>query len=232
MSTSSTQQGRIEIGSYASKASLAPTCSTAADPDAHPNVRSSQELNEPDNSDVKIVRPESQDLPRTQSFSLGSNLVQAKKWGRNVLQEIKAPLRRHKIRQGKQPALEMGNVPHVGVTASQTPSEILNVEFTTPSSSRRFRNMKLQGGTGPPQYLSEQTLNKLDQLDREQARMRRELDRLEKGKEELLKRAQIEDKQIMNKEKQRLNGKDKKTKDAQASNIVKPVRSFARPFVM
>ena len=238
-STISTLYGSIDIGPHASKVSLAPTYSTTADMDAKSSnpVRESTdglELVEVSPSDSAATLEESNPLPllhRNQSFSIGSNLIQAKNWGRNVLQEIKAPLRRHKIRQGKLPALQVADLPQVPASRYEAPKEIPERAFTNPSSSQQFQSMKFQGGTGPPKYLSEQTLNKLDQLDREHERMKREIARLEKGREELLKRAQTED--IIWRE-QRKDGKDKDLK-MRPSNLVKVAQKtdpFSKSFVM
>ena len=180
-STRSTLHGSIEIGPHVSKVSLAPTCSTMPDTDTKPSnpvlestdrfesveVNPSGSTTTPKESDTLLP------LPRNQSFSIGSNLIQAKKWGKNMLQEIKAPLRRHKIRQGKQPALEIVYLPHIPAAGDEAPKEMPERVFKKPSSSQQFQSMKLQGGTGPPKYLSEQTLNKLDQLDREHERMKK-----------------------------------------------------------
>ena len=228
-SITSTLHGSIEIGPHASRVSLAPTCSTTAEMDAKASnlvreLTDRLELVEVNPSDSTTTPEESNPLPplpRNQSFSFGSNLIQAKKWGKNVLQEIKAPLRRHKIRQGKLPALEVAYLPHVLAAGHEAPKEMLEGAFTNPSSSQQFRSMKLQGGTGPPKYLSEQTLNKLDQLDREHKRMKRDLARLEKVREEILKRAQTDD--IMVREKQTKDGKDKDLNRRQ-SNLVRAAR--------
>lgn len=233
-STLSTQHSCIEMDSYASNISLAPTCSTTAETDAQQHFILSQkstESTEPadvDNSDTKTIRNEARfipPLPRSPSFSFGSNLMQAKKWGRDVLQEIKAPLRRQKIRQGKQPALDVGYLPWARVAGSEVAREPIDMSFTRPSSSQQFQNTKFQGGTGPPKYLSEHILNKLDEVDREQARIKKELVRLEKRKEELLKLAHAEEKDAMIKEKQRMDAKElRKMKDGKSSNLVKSTR--------
>ena len=239
MSTTSTLHGSIKIGPHASRVSLAPTCSTTADMDIKPSnpvLESTNHLQlaEVDHSDSTTTPEESSSLPllpRNQSFSIGSNLIQAKKWGKNMLHEIKAPLRRHKIRQGKLPALEVAYLPHIPAVGHVAPKEMPQRLFTNPSSSQQFRSTKLQGGTGPPKYLSEQTLNKLDQLDREHERMKNEIARLEKKREELLKRAQSED--IMAREKQRKDGQDRDL-EGRRSNLVRAVRmtdKFSKSFV-
>jgi hypothetical protein len=239
-STTSTLHGSVEIGPHISRISLTPTCSTMPDMDVKPSnpvlastdrfeaveIKPSGSITTPKESDPLLP------LPRNQSFSIGSNLIQAKKWGKNVLQEIKAPLRRHKTRQGKLPALEVAYQPHVPAVRHQAPKEMSERVFTNPSSSQQFQSMKLQGGAGPPKYLSEQTLNKLDQLDREHERMRREIARLEKGREELLKCAHVED--IKERDKQRKEGKDKDLK-RRPPNLVRASRNtdnFSKSFVI
>lgn len=53
--------------------------------------------------------------------------------------------------------------------------------------------MKLHGGKGPPPYLSQKTLDKLDELDREEERLKQELSQLSKDKRIFLKRAEERD---------------------------------------
>jgi hypothetical protein len=227
-STTPTQYGGIEMGSNASNVSLVSTCSTAADMDTQLNLPPSQESNDSNetvrraNSEAKTIREKSKDLPgvpRSHSFSFGSNFMQAKRWGRNMLQEMKTPLRRYNIRQGKQPAFEVTYLRPVSTAGGEIPKRTLDFAFRRPSSSQQFQNMKLQGGTGPPKYLSEQTLNELDKLDREEAKIKKELARLEKEKQQVLKRAKAGDKEKQKKEKM-----SHEVKGGKSSNLVRAAR--------
>ena len=136
-------------------------------------------------SPVLPPQPES-----THASSFGSIFAN---WSRNMLQDIKGiktPLYRREIRWGKQPAGQMKvllPVPPQKSKNQQFPHDVLNDMFQQPSSSTQFKDMKLAGGTGPPGFLSEDTLDELDQLDREQARIKKELAAIEKRKAELLR---------------------------------------------
>jgi hypothetical protein len=204
-STTSTQPSSFALDKHTSKLSLAETCSTTEDIEIKHTVTTEETVStveQPvdEGTPSKAIPKDSASLkclPRTESSSFGSNLVQAKRWGRTMLQEIKAPLRRHKIRQGKQPALHNEVVyispPRVSGYKPAVSKDVLDVAFTRPSSSRELQYMNLPGGVGPPKYLSQQTLDRLDEFDREQERIKKELERIDKGREELLRRAENED---------------------------------------
>jgi hypothetical protein len=139
---------------------------------------------------------------QTESSSLGSNIKQAKRWSRTLIQDCIAPIRRYQIRQGKQPDIDQKTdsaavSPPAG-SSSKTPQfkiakEILEEALTKPSSSQKFSDYNLLGGHKPPKPLSEKTLDKLDHFDHEIVRVTRELSQIKKEKEDFLKHIESED---------------------------------------
>jgi hypothetical protein len=106
-------------------------------------------------------------------------------------------LRRHKIRQGKKiqsmseppsPAEEPFSLPRPMYTP-----ELLAYRFSIPGPSGEFDDQKLRGGRGPPPYLSQETLNKLDDLEKEENCLKRRLLHIQMEKQEVLKRGEKED---------------------------------------
>jgi hypothetical protein len=252
-STSSTLKSHVEYEPQTSKVSLTQTCSTKDDgiPQTSETISSdvideshSSRVEVSDSSSVQNEVSSNTSLLRSESFSFGSNLMHAKKWGRAMLQEIKAPLRRHKIRQGKQPAPfieETYLIPvQVGRHHPSVSKELMNKILTQPSSSQQFQSLDLKGGTEPPKYLSKKALNILDKLDRELARVK-ELARMEEGKENLLKHIEGEDcvkEGVECKEKRKMCEKMKELQKVtwrDSSNLISSARTtyFApKPFSM
>ena len=170
----------VESGLQTSESSLPQTCSakTGGKPRVSENLSlyandqshaSRMEISDSSPAQNKVARNES--LLCIETFSFGSNFKRAKKWGRTMLREIKAPSRRHKIRQGKQPALFMEETYLTTVRAEAHHSfvsrELLDTVFFRPSTSQQFHHLNLKGGSGPPKYLSKKALRKLDKLDQE-----------------------------------------------------------------
>ena len=181
-----------------SKLSLAHSCSTAPDSEPVQAISTSNkeafEISEEGNftsKDEETRNSPMMTLPRTMSFSSFAKL-----WGHNFIREIKAPLRRRIIRHGKVPTLSLKFKQGSPITRvrdhSEAPNGLLEYVFSCPSTSQQLDCLNLDGGTGPPKYLSENTLNELDRLDREQAGIMRELARVEKERWELLRKNELE----------------------------------------
>ena len=202
-STTSTKSGLQNSLHLTPRITTAETCSATADveeestaesPSASAEIEDDQLAMSQVNglvSNITLEDTESQPRPpRIESFSLSSNLEQATRWGRNVLQDIKKPLRRYKIRQGKQPAPYIESM--TPMAAGRTPSKkTLYMALSKPSSSQQFQSLNLEGGNGPPKYMSESALNKLDTQERKrQARIAKEEKHLKAR--ELLKNEPLE----------------------------------------
>jgi hypothetical protein len=182
--------------------------------------RTSQETAHGGNTNTKdnVLEPDAtptigantKDLPRNKSFSF-----QPARWGRNVLQDIKGPLRRYKIRQGKQPLIEDGpEDQHRQTEMMPRPPRLskheLEIAFSQPSSSQHLECLNLRGGDGPPKYRSERTLDRLEELDRELTRLHRQRVLIEMEKEELLSRVDESDDEqgiFIKSKKKKKNGK-------------------------
>jgi hypothetical protein len=181
-----------------SKGSIAETFSTTADEEPELSTKASRSSEETVDCGVEvcgledIVRSTTLDDNARQeplrrnnsSFSLTSNLGQAARWGRNVLGEIKNPLRR-RVRPGKEPSTEIYSPPIVVYRIRPSIQEI-EAAFAEPSSSRKFEGLNLQGGTGPPKRISMKTIDKLRKLDLEHIRAQKDKVRLHEGKMGLL----------------------------------------------
>lgn len=181
-----------------SKLSLAHSCSTAPDSEPGQAIGTSNkealEISEEGSltsKDEETGYSPMMAFPRTLLFSSFAKL-----WGHNFIQEIKAPLRRRIIRHGKEPTVDLKFKRSPPITRvrgqSETPNGLLEYAFSCPSTSRQLDCLNLVGGTGPPKYLSENTLNELDRLDRERASIMKELARIDKERIELLRKSELE----------------------------------------
>jgi len=233
----------IEIGHHTSKVSLAHSASTSADVESpvKTSVEGSQPLKEPKqrNFDAKPVEPPSviPCLHRSLSFQGSSNLLQAKvRKVANVFQTW-TPLKRAKIRDGKQQAMEIDDPPVV-FHPQKNRKEFLDVSFLKPSTSREFENLNLEGGKEAPRYLSEKDLDRLDEIDREEWQKLKELARLRKERE-LIQRGEFENYKPESKnakdvpKKGAKKEKDKKvvsTEGKKSSSLVTPGNLFNRSF--
>lgn len=174
-----------------SKISIAETCSTT--PDEEPELSTKAKSSSEETVDCGVEVCGLEDIMRSttlhdnacqeplrrnnSSFSLSSNLGQAARWGRNVLSDIKIPLRR-RVRPGKEPSTEIYPPPPIVVYRIRPSIQEIEAAFAEPSSSRKFDGLNLQGGTGPPKKLSLKTIDKLRKLDLEHIRAQREKVRL------------------------------------------------------
>jgi hypothetical protein len=185
----------IEIGEHGSNLSLAQTCSTIAEieivkpskrsvivPPVRPPTESPPLLNNGPADHKELPHcsekegPKSPRLPRSHSF-LGPHVHQAKQWTKNKIADLRAPNRRAKIREGKQPLFELPHVP----PPKPPPA---SPKLADPCGSKEL--MGLEGGSGPPKALSLGTLNKLDEIEHEQRGLRKRFEELERSKQELL----------------------------------------------
>jgi hypothetical protein len=121
--------------------------------------------------------------------------VHLKRWGQTLLQELSEPLRRHKVRQSKRIASMPDPPTSSQVTSILAPLQLANPEvlksaFSRPGSSREFEHLKLEGGTGPPPYLSKRTLDELDALEMKELCLQQELSLLRREKQRVLERGQ------------------------------------------
>jgi len=197
-STKSTGSTRscLEIGCHTSKVSLAHADPTSADLEPQPSPESSQPR-EPSVSkdpipDSVSPPPASRCLHRSLSFQGRSNLLQSKVRKLANAFQVWAPLRRAKIRDGKQQAMDIDHTPVFRRASRPPPREYLEAAFLKPSTSREFENFKLEGGKGAPKYMSEKDLDRLDQIEKEEAEKLLELSSLRSEKEMILWRAEFE----------------------------------------
>ena len=195
-STRSTGSTRscIEIKYQASKVSLAHTISTSAESESP--VKTSLELFKPPESSKCQIADSSPVVTPTLTPCLGGNLsfhygwdlLQAKIRKVARLLQVWVPSHRAKIREGKQ---HPDYRPVVG-NAPKPPKEFLDAAFLRPSTSRAFENLNLQGGMEAPKYISEKDLDRLDEIDREEAKRLKELARLKKEREMIMQRVEFE----------------------------------------
>lgn len=193
------------MGVHTSKVSLAHTDSTSAE--AEPQVKSSLETfqdtmqSKPESSVPVSISPPPTNrcLHRSLSFQGRTSLLQAKVRKVANAFQVWVPSRRVKIRDGKQQALEFGYPPATRRTSGPPPREYLEAAFLRPSTSREFEKFRLEGGKKPPKYMPENDLNRLDEIDREEAQKLRELASLKKEKELIIRRAETESYPVDNK---------------------------------
>jgi len=182
---------RMEIARNGSDLSLAQTWSTVAEcvegPYDPPATKATPLLKKKTRKPKINAEPKSAALPRNYSFPLGAHVHQVKNWTQNILKDICRPLRRPKTREGKRPAVEL---PH-GLLSTPPPKP-LSRHLSDPSSSGQFPWLKEQGGNGPPKGLSALTLDRLDAIEKEQARLIGTFEKLEKLKREILFKANEE----------------------------------------
>ena len=176
---------RIEIARKGRNPSLAQTCSTVAEGMETPYSPIATEttpfLEEGTPSSKLKAELKWAPLPRNHPFSLVPHVHQAKKWTLNVLNDIRASLCRRKTGEGKRPLVEL---PHGGPTLP--PPKPLSRILSDPSGSDQFPLLKEEGGNGPPKMLSAATLDRLDEIEEEQAKLRRECEKLERAKRAIL----------------------------------------------
>ena len=135
--------------------------------------------------DPKVnAKSKSPAVPRNYSFSLGPHVHQAKKWTRNILNDIRGPLRRSRTPEGKRPAVDLPQ----GLL-SMPPPKSFSRHLSDPSSSGQFPWLKEEGGNGPPKGLSALTLDRLDVIEKEQARLIGKFEELERVKRKILLKA-------------------------------------------
>jgi hypothetical protein len=206
-STTSISHSHGESGLKNSSLSLVETCSTTSETEIIISTAVSLSKNDTlgikletaaENPTTKVTADITSTSQPTESSSLGSNIKQAKRWSRTLINDCIAPIRRYQIRQGKQPFIETKTACPAAGSSLKTPEikiskERLAEALSTPSSSQKFLGYNLEGGYGPPKPLSVKTLDKLDHFDGEIVRVTRELSRIKKEKEDFLNRIESED---------------------------------------
>jgi hypothetical protein len=91
-------------------------------------------------------------------------------------------------------------------------------DFFDPSTSRQFEYFDLEGGKEAPGYVSEKDLDRLDEIDREEAQKLKEVARLRREREMIQKRAEFENYKPESKNRKNVAKKDaKKDKGNKAS---------------
>jgi len=232
-------------GGHTSKVSLAHTDSTSAE--VEPQVKASLEVPQ----DTKQSKPENpvpvstspppanRCLHRSLSFHGRTSLLQAKVRKVANAFQVWVPSRRAKIREGKQQALDFGYPPVVRRTPRPPPREYLETAFLRPSTSREFEKFKLDSGKEAPKCMSEKDLDRLDEIDKEEAQKLRELVSLRKEKEMILRRTENEKYQVDSKrpkdssKKEPKKDKDKKVarqEERKSSALIPGVNLFNRGF--
>jgi len=239
-----TTRSCIEIGHHTSKVSLAHSASTSADVElpmkSSPEVSQSPEQPKLQKMDTSAIETPTvvPCLHRSLSFQSSSNLLQEKVRKFTSVFQTWTPLKRAKIRDGKQQALEIHSPPVVR-RPPKPPKKFLDVAFLRPSTSREFENLNLEGGRQAPRYVSEKDLDRLDEIDKEEVQKLNELACLRKEREIIQRRAECENYKAETK-----NGKDvakkgaKKDKEKKAalqagkkcSVLVHPGNLFNRGF--
>lgn len=137
-----------------------------------------------------ITRPAT--LPRNYSFSFGSNVANAKRWTRDIFQDLKRPLNKEKKRKGKQAASSSTTFPPISYTPQPRKRDLEQV-FKKPSTSDCLRDFQLLGGEQAPKRFSKETVKSLEKFDKEEMRVKKELARIEREREILLRTAEMEE---------------------------------------
>ena len=198
----------IEIGHHTSKVSLAHSASTSAE--VEPPVKAVVEVSQPAGKQPKPknvdARPVDRPtvipcLHRNISFQNSSNLLQAKVRKVASVFQTWTPSKRAKIRDGKLQAMEIEVV--------RPPMPLPPKEFLDPSTSRQIEHLDFEGGKEAPGYVSEKDLDRLDEIDREEAQKLKEVARLRREREMIQRRAEFENYRPESK-----NGKNVPKKDA------------------
>ena len=226
----------IEIGHHTSKVSLAHSASTSAE--VEPPVKVVSEVSQPPSRQPpKNLDARPADRPtvipclhRNISFQSSSNLLQAKVRKVASVFQTWTPSKRAKIRDGKQQAMEI----EVVRPPMPPPPEY----FLDPSTSRQFEHLDLEGGKEAPGYVSEKDLDRLDEIDREEAQKLKEVARLRREREMIQRRADFENykpeskngKNVPKKEAKKDKGKKASTEGKKSSNLVTPGNLFNRGF--
>lgn len=206
-STTSISESYNEDGTRTSKLSLVETFSTTADEGASsPPVSFSSRLKELDFETSAMGSTVREEIKTTTTITSNSGkspstgIQQAKRWGRTVVRDFTAPIRKYQIRQGKQP-LARPKVDPIKPASSSTAKrpevklskKELEIRLTAQSTSQSLENFNLQGGHGPPKPLSMRTFAKLDHFDHEITRISKELAQVKKEKEVFIRRIESDD---------------------------------------
>jgi len=130
--------------------------------------------------------------------AFGDTISSLKRWGVTLVHDIRSPLRRRKIRRNKK--VDHSYKPDLPSDIRKPPlprpintPELLTYALSRPNTSRRFEQLNLEGGRGPPPYLSKKTLDKLDELERREIDLQKEISKLQKEKARVLERGERED---------------------------------------
>jgi hypothetical protein len=215
----------IEIGHHTSKVSLAHSASTSAE--VEPPVKAVSEVSQPPGKQPKPKNLDARPVDRSSiipclhrniSFQSGSNLLQAKVRKVASVFQTWTPSKRAKIRDGKQQAME------IEVVRPPTPPP---KDFVDPSTSRQFEHLNLEGGKEAPGYVSEKDLDRLDEIDWEEAQKLKEVARLRREREMIQRRAEFENYKPESKNEKFAPKKDKGKK---SSSLVTPGNLFNRGF--
>ena len=132
-------------------------------------------------------------IPRNTSFSLGSNIANAKRWSRKMFHEIKKPMTREKIRKGKQPARDRQSLQPSTPQAPPRSKKQLEEVLAQPSTSDALKGFQLEGGQMAPKRFSEKTVRILEKYDKKEEILRKKLAHIERERKILIRRAELEE---------------------------------------
>jgi hypothetical protein len=180
--------------------SLTETCSTVpevdptggeievddADREEHQGFVSKVPINKEAVNDSAIVPG----IPTNTSFSFGSNIRNAKRWSRKIIHDIKRPMTREKVRQGKLPAKEITSPqPSTLERSGKNLEEVLK----QPSTSDCLKGFNLEGGRTAPKRFSEKTVRTLEKFDRKEEFLKKRLARIDRDRRLLIRSAELRD---------------------------------------